>query len=92
VPAAPSWWRIAAMVAILLLLLFVWWKVNRGRLGLDRLLKPGTQRLVLGEQRWVNGRTVVCIVEVDGERFLLAQTTGAVAWQPLAKGTPAKQD
>ena len=93
--AGPSWWRIVALLVVLGLLLFVWWKVNRGRfgtnlgLGLDRLLKPAGQRLVLGEQRWLNGRTVVCVVEIDGERFLLAQTQGALAWQPLPKAGAA---
>ncbi len=90
--AGPSWWRIAALLVVLGLLLFIWWKVNRGRfgtaLGLDRLLKPAGQRLVLGEQRWLNGRTVVCVVEIDGERFLLAQTQGALAWQPLKAAVP----
>ncbi len=96
-PAAPSWWRIAAMLVVLGLLLLVWWKVNRGqvglgKLGLDRFLKPEARRLVLGEQRWLNGRTVVCVVEVGGERFLLAQTQGALAWQPLSPAAPPQAE
>ncbi len=82
VPALPLW-RIALLVLIFAALLGVWFWVNRGRINLRTLLQPGTQRISIQEQRWVNGRTRICLVEVEGERFLLVQGQGSAAWQPL---------
>ena len=80
------WWRVAILAAIFIGLLGVWFWVNRERVNFRGLLQPATHKIVFEEQRYMNPRTVVCLVEVGGERFLLAQSQGALAWQPLGKG------
>ncbi len=83
------WWRVGVLFLIFAVLLGVWWWVNRNRLNFRSFLQQAEQKIVLREQRWINPRTVICLVEVGGESFLLAQSQGAVAWQPLGKGSAA---
>ena len=83
------WWRVAVLGLIFVVLLGIWLWVNRERVNLRGLLQPSTHQIVFHEQRYVNPRTVVCLVEVEGERFLLAQSQGSLAWQPLGKGRGA---
>jgi flagellar biogenesis protein FliO len=87
--AALPWWRIGLLFLIFIGLAVIWVWVNRGRVNLRSLLQPGERRIVIAEQRWLNGRTLICLVEVEGERFLLVQGQGMAAWQPLqAKASP----
>ncbi|MDE1171508.1 MAG: hypothetical protein PW734_09925 [Verrucomicrobium sp.] len=95
-PAPPlPWWRLVVLVVIFAALLAVWAAVNRRHWTRDNLrrwlsLNPEASQIVVREQRWLNSKTHLCLVEVSGERFLVAQTQGAVSWQPLAKAEAAQ--
>ena len=57
----------------------------RGPLGKN----PGSSFKVT-QKRWVDQRTGVCLVETEGETFLLAYTVGGgVSWQSVKK-TPGE--
>ena len=98
--AAPAYalsgWRIAILFLIFAALLGLSWKLNRGQGGLGlgfgfrRLLQPGAAKILIHERKWIDSRTSVSLVEAEGERFLLAQSHGTIAWQPLAKRTNPK--
>lgn len=76
--------RLLLAVGILLGLGGVWFWVNRGKWELSKILKRSESRLALKENRWINQKTGVGLLEVDGERFMLAYTVGGgLAWQRL---------
>jgi flagellar biogenesis protein FliO len=78
-----EWWRLLLLVLLMGALFGFWWWVNRGRLNLQDLIKPKTPEIKVIEQRWLQSRISLLLVEVDGRRYLLATTPHSVAWQPL---------
>jgi hypothetical protein len=50
--------------------------------------KAGTTPLRIAQKRWLDKGTGVCLVEAEGQSFLLAYTAnGGVSWQPVAKAS-----
>jgi hypothetical protein len=44
------------------------------------------------QKRWIDKGTGVCLVEAEGETYLLAYTAnGGVSWQPMAKKPAGKK-
>src|SRR5579875_2476072 len=57
-----------------------------------RLHNPAGRAAAAGfkitQKRWLDQRTGVCLLEAEGQSFLLAYTVGGgVSWQPMAKKT-----
>jgi flagellar biogenesis protein FliO len=82
--AGVEWWRLAFLGLIFIGLFVLWWWVNRGRINFRGLLNPKEPKIKVEDQRWLNSRSSVVLVQVEGERFLLAQSQHGVAWQKLA--------
>ena len=63
----------------------VWlWSRRQARLT-GPLHKNGASPLRVLQKRWIDKGTGVCLVEAEGETYLLAYTAnGGVSWQPLA--------
>jgi hypothetical protein len=67
-------------------LLALWiWSRRQARLAAS----PGraaTAGFKIAQKRWLDQRTGLCLVEAEGQSFLLAYTVGGgVSWQPVAK-------
>jgi flagellar biogenesis protein FliO len=84
--AGVEWWRLLFFALIFVGLFILWWWVNRGRISFKNILKPSEPKIKVEDQRWLNSRSSVVLVQVEGERFLLAQSQHGVAWQKLASG------
>jgi hypothetical protein len=76
---------------IILVLLFgglfaLWlWSKRQARIA-QRLGKNPAAGFQVTQKRWLDQRTGVCLVEIDGQGYLLAYTVGGgVSWQPVAK-------
>lgn len=82
---------------IVLVLLFaglfgLWfWSKRQARQNNPRGKNPNAGFKVT-QKRWLDQRTGVCLVEAEGQSYLLAYTVGGgVSWQPVAK-IPAEAD
>ena len=54
--------------------------------------KNGGNSLRVTQKRWIDKGTGVCLVEAEGQTFLLAYTaSGGVSWQPLEKKPAPKR-
>ncbi len=82
--AGVEWWRLLVLALIFGVLFGVWWWLNRNKLSFQSLLKSREQQIVIEEQRWLNSRLSIVLVQVGDERFLLAQNQHGLAWQKLA--------
>lgn len=84
------WWRWALVILFFGGLGAFWWWSKMGEI--KTLLagkKTGGPRLKIIERRYVGPKSSVVLLEVDGQSFLLAQTSAAAAWQPLvSKSAP----
>jgi hypothetical protein len=68
-----------------------YWSRRQARLN-GTLSKNSTSPLRVMQKRWIDKGTGVCLVEAEGETYLLAYTAnGGVSWQPLAKKPAAKK-
>ncbi len=87
-----AWWRFALLGLLFAALLGIWFFLNRSRFSLGNLRSfgaPGRGKIEVKDQRWLSSRIAVALVEVDGQRFLLAHGPDAVAWQPLPPSSPS---
>jgi hypothetical protein len=80
---------------VVLILLFagllgLWlWSKRQARLNHPRG-KAAAPGFKVTQKRWLDQRTGVCLVEAEGQGFLLAYTVGGgVSWQPVAKSAAA---
>jgi flagellar biogenesis protein FliO len=78
-----EWWRWVLLMVLFVGLFGAWWWVNRGKINLQKLMTPPEQNIKILERQWVSHGVSVFLVEVKGERFLLARTQGNVSWQKL---------
>jgi len=81
-----AWWRLGLLGLLFAALLGIWFYLNRSRLnlrGLGSLGTPAGRKIEVKEQRWLNSRTAVALIEVDGQRFLLAYGPDTASWQSL---------
>jgi hypothetical protein len=66
-----------------LLALWVWSRRRTG--GVFRRETRAQKTFQVSQKRWIDQRTGVCLVEAEGQSFLLAYTVGGgVSWQPVA--------
>ncbi|SDU24905.1 Flagellar biosynthesis protein, FliO [Verrucomicrobium sp. GAS474] len=89
-----AWWRLAALIVLFAVLLGIWFYLNRSRFNLRSLGSLGStvgggRKIEVKEQRWLTSRTSVALVEVDGQRFLLAHGPDTASWQPLQPSSSA---
>jgi hypothetical protein len=78
-----EWWRWFILIAIFGSLLGLWWWVNREKLTWKKLTTPPQYKIKVLERQWVSNHLTLFLVEVDGNRYLLARTNGSLSWQPL---------
>jgi hypothetical protein len=76
---------------VILVLLFAgllgaWiWSKRQARLA-GSAAKAGGSNFKVVQKRWLDKSTGVCMVESEGQTFLLAYTVGGgVSWQPIVK-------
>ena len=67
------------------------WSKRQARINNPRG-KGAVNPLRILQKRWIDKGTGVCLVEAEGETYLLAYTAnGGVSWQPLAAKPAAKK-
>lgn len=77
-------WRWGVLAVMMGGLLGVWLWANRGKGGTwKRFLTSPRSSIKVCDRRWIGAKTSVALIEVEGERFLLAQTPSAVSWQKM---------
>ncbi len=89
-----AWWRLAAMGLLFACLLGIWFYLNRSRFSLGSLRSLGSpaaagRKIEVRDQRWVSSKVAVVLVEVDGQRFLLAHGPDTASWQSLQALPPS---
>jgi hypothetical protein len=68
-----------------------YWSKRQNRFA-GPLGKNATSSLRIMQKRWIDKGTGVCLVEAEGETYLLAYTAnGGVSWQPMAKKPSEKK-
>ncbi len=86
------WWRWLLLLLLFATLVGAWYGLNRDKLNPRNWLAPSTSLIRVLERRWLGSKSYISLVEVNGQRFLLAQTPQGVAWQkidsPLSHETP----
>jgi len=87
-----AWWRLALLLVLFAGLIGLWAYLNRSRFSLRALAgganAPG-RKIEVRDQRWLTSRTAIALVEVDGQKFLLAYGPDTATWQPLQPLQPA---
>ncbi|MFZ5806707.1 MAG: flagellar biosynthetic protein FliO [Verrucomicrobiota bacterium] len=78
-----EWWRWVLLIVLFAGLFGAWWWVNRGKINFQKLMTPPEPQIKIIERQWVSHGVAIFLVEVKGERFLLARTQGNVSWQKL---------
>lgn len=80
-----AWWRWAALILIMGTLVGVWIWVNRGQFKWRQWSQPRERPIRVLDRHWLAPKTCVVLIEVEQERFLLAQSPHALSWQKLEK-------
>ena len=80
-----EWWRWVLMAALFAALFGMWWWVNRDKFSLKKLMEPPVSRIKVVERQWVSHQLTLFLIELDGERFLLARTPGSLSWQKVGE-------
>lgn len=80
-----EWWRWVLLILLFGGLFGVWLWVNRGRLNWKAMAKPYEPQIKILERNWVTHQLSIFLVDVKGEKFLLARTPGNLSWQKLER-------
>jgi hypothetical protein len=69
-----------------------YWSKRQAKLNGSSGKNPGCSLKVM-QKRWIDKGTGVCLVEAEGQTYLLAYTAnGGVSWQPVPKKPAAAAD
>jgi hypothetical protein len=86
-----EWWRVVLILVLLGGLVAAWLWLNRSRLSWNKLVKPLPQRIKLLDRNWLNSKTVIYLLEIDGQKYLLASSGGAITFQRFGTETAPPQ-
>jgi hypothetical protein len=90
-PETLEWWRWVSLLVILGGLFGLWYYLNRSNLKLKNLLQKKESRITIVERAWVDNRTTVSIINVDGVEYIFAQNPSGLVWQKLEHSDRMKQ-
>ncbi|MEM9444122.1 MAG: flagellar biosynthetic protein FliO [Verrucomicrobiota bacterium] len=76
-------WRLIALIFFMGGLVALWCWSNKGKIKVNGMISGKSSKINVIERRWIGSKESLILVEVEGEKYLLATGQGGSSWQKL---------